>query len=60
MIRYPITRSALADAYGISVKTLRIWLSEIAIEHNKTLSPAEVKKFTDHYGLPEVGRAVSS
>ncbi|MCZ8355465.1 MAG: hypothetical protein O9340_12060 [Cyclobacteriaceae bacterium] len=53
MIRYPITRSALADAYGISVKTLRIWLSEIGIEHNKTLSPAEIKNFTDHYGLPE-------
>ncbi len=60
MIRYPITRSALADAYGISVKTLRIWLIEIAIDHNRTLSPADIKKFTDHYGLPEVGRTVSS
>jgi hypothetical protein len=53
MIKYPITRSALAKTYGISEKTLRTWLQELGISHNKTLSPAEIKKFTEFYGLPE-------
>ncbi|HEY8933808.1 MAG TPA: hypothetical protein VIM65_01250 [Cyclobacteriaceae bacterium] len=51
-LHYPVTRKALARVYKISGPTLKIWLTDIGIVHNSTLSPADLHKIIDHYDLP--------
>lgn len=53
ILNYPITRSVLAEqVYKISRQSFATWLQDIGITHSRTLSPAEVKKIIDTYGLP--------
>lgn len=52
VLNYPVKRSALANAYKVSLKTFRVWLANVGIEHGRTLSPAEIKKIINNYDLP--------
>lgn len=53
ILHYPVKRKALADVYRISEKTFKCWLTDIEIKHEKTLSPADLKKIVKTYGLPD-------
>jgi hypothetical protein len=52
-INYPVKRATLAQMYCISRPTLRKWLQAVDVEHNGTLSPADLRKLIDAYGLPK-------
>jgi|GEM_PF-6679099 len=52
-INDPVKRATLALVYSISRPTLRKWLQAVDIEHNNTLSPADLRKIIDAYGLPK-------
>lgn len=49
---YPVKRNTLAKIYKINPKTFRYWLHEIEIFHGRTLSPGELRKMIEAYGLP--------
>jgi hypothetical protein len=51
-IPYPVKRSTLSKIYKISPKTFQTWLKDIDINHSKTLTPADLKKIEETYGLP--------
>jgi len=54
LIHYPVKRSTLAkEVYRISEKTFAKWLRNIGITHQKTLSPADIKRIVGHYDLPD-------
>jgi hypothetical protein len=54
VLNYPVKRSTLAtQVYRISPQSFSIWLTDIGIDHSRTLSPADLKKIINTYGLPE-------
>lgn len=54
VLHYPVKRITLAkDVYKISLKTLKVWLEDIGICHQSTLSPADLRKIVTNYELPE-------
>ena len=55
-----LTRKQLADAYGISGRTLKTWCKDagITLGHSRVLSPAKVQRIADALGpLPRRFRA---
>ncbi len=50
----PKTRKGLALDYGFSTETIRKMCKEINLPKRKILTTLDVKKFYDHYGLPEL------
>lgn len=53
VLSYPITRGILAkEVYKVRPQTLKSWLNQIGITHNKTLSPKELRLVITSYELP--------
>jgi hypothetical protein len=51
---YPVKRSTLAKlVYCVSSKTFKVWLDDIDITHQHTLTPADLQKIVDTYHLPK-------
>lgn len=55
MIKRNISKSELADLYGISMNTLRKWLRSINIDTGRTkiLTPATTAQIFEKLGKPE-------
>jgi hypothetical protein len=54
-LKYPSKRSTLAKAYRVSPNTFTSWLRDIDINHAKILTPADLKRIKEHYGVPGMG-----
>ena len=52
ILTYPITRYQLAQLYNLSLDSFGTWLKDINISHSHRLSPADVKRIIDAYGVP--------
>ena len=50
----PKTRKELAQEYGFCADTIRKMCNNIDLPKRRILTTIEVKKFYDHYGLPEM------
>lgn len=53
VLHYPVTRQALAKIYKISRQTFAVWLEDVGITHNHTLTPGDLRKIIRHYDLPD-------
>lgn len=52
VLKYPIRRNDLANVYKLDREVIKLWLYDLGITHEKTLSPRELVRFIEHYGWP--------